>query len=41
VAQAAYLGAEYYEKGKDAINSAFSQTETGQKVVEKASEIKD
>jgi ElaB/YqjD/DUF883 family membrane-anchored ribosome-binding protein len=41
VAQAAHLGAEYYEKGKDALTSALSQTETGQKVVEKASELKD
>ena len=41
MAQAAHMGAEYYEKGKDALNSAFSKSETGQKVVEKASEIKD
>ena len=42
VAQAAHLGAEYFEKGMDALSSAFSQTESGQKeVLEKASELKD
>ena len=34
VAQAAQMGAEYYEKGKDAFTSALSQTEIGQKVAE-------
>ena len=34
VAQAAQMGAEYYEKGKDALTSALSQTEIGKKVAE-------